>query len=79
MLGVGEYLPYMVGAGRMGARDALYGRFGVLCFKVMNNGSRHSMHRFNRLEHGAQIYVCPHGSTTGGRSFNENSSKHTTQ
>ena len=69
----------MVGAGRMGVRGALYGICCVLCFKVINNGSRHSIHRFSRLEHGAQIYVCPHGNTTGGRSFRENSSKHTTQ
>ena len=40
---------------------------------------RHSMQRVRRLEHGAQIYVCPHGRTTGGRSVQSSASKHIVQ
>lgn len=42
---------------------------------VIKRGSLHSIHRLSRFEQGAQTNVCPHGSTTGGRSSTENSSK----
>ena len=46
---------------------------------VMYSGSLHSMQRFRRFEQGRQTKVCPHGKTTGGRSFKQNSSKQMTQ
>ncbi len=39
----------------------------------------HSMHLSIRLAQGSQIYVCPHGRTTGGRSSWLNASMHITQ
>ena len=39
----------------------------------------HSMHRSILLEHCSQMYVCPHGRTTGGRSKRLNASTQITQ
>ena len=39
----------------------------------------HSVHLSIRLEHGSQMYVCPHGRTTGGRSWALNASTQMTQ
>lgn len=38
-------------------------------------GVRHSMHLSRRFAHSLQTYVCPHGKTTGNRTWASNSSK----